>query len=265
LIEPGITADVVGGSCYRLMSSSGEASGAARKAGLFEGGRISRLNFSSDVLLLNYHGHTTTHLDSLGHVAWEGKLYNGHPAEAVTAKDGATIGSVDLLKEGIVCRGVLLDVARTKGVKWLERGEGVYPEDLEETERRQSVKVGSGDALLLRTGAIRRRNEEGPANAMQLGQPGYHAASLPWLHRREVALITSDTSNDSGPSGYRSLFAPIHAVAHVAMGLWMLDNSDLEALAAACEQRQRWEFLYMVMPLRVAGGTGCPVNPIAVF
>ena len=256
LIEPGIAADTLGGSSFRLMTGTGESHA-------LKGSGVGR---SGDVLILNYHGFTMTHMDSLAHQMWDGKMYNGHPAEAVTSSEGATMESIDLLKDGIMTRGVLLDVARTKGVKWLERGQGVFPEDLEETERAQGVRVESGDVILLRMGDLRRRSEEGPVNLWTEGYPGYHVASIPWLHERQVAILSSDGSNDVRPSGYSDTFPfPVHEIAHVALGLWLLDNTNLEELTAACERYGRWEFMFAVAPLRTKGGTGCPVNPFAVF
>ncbi|MCW3820935.1 cyclase family protein, partial [Micromonospora sp. DR5-3] len=100
---------------------------------------------------------------------------------------------------GIITRGVLLDIARVRDVPWLEPGQGVFPEDLEEAERRQGVRVRSGDAVLLRTGYGRVRHETGAANGFT--QAGWHASCLPWLHERGVALIGADTPQDVQPSG----------------------------------------------------------------
>ena len=118
-----------------------------------------------DFIGLAYHGVTITHLDSLSHQFWDGKMYNGLPASLVGAEKGATAGGVDLVKDGVVTRGVLLDIARLRGVDWLPEGEGVFPEDLEAAEKAQEVRVGPGDALLVRLGWYKRRLEKGSSNA----------------------------------------------------------------------------------------------------
>jgi kynurenine formamidase len=167
---------------------------------------------------------------------------------------------------GIVGRGVLLDVATARGVPWLDPGDGVLPDDLEAAEARQGVRVGSGDIVLLRTGYGRRRRESGPL-MVDDGQAGWHAACLPWLHAREVAAIGADTAQDVVPTGYEGseLGLPVHSIGLVAMGLWLIDNCDLEELRDACEQLGRFEFLLTLPTLRLAGATGSPVNPLAMF
>jgi kynurenine formamidase len=191
-------------------------------------------------------------------------MYNGRPARLVTSTMGATEHAVTDVRDGIVTRGVLLDVAAVRDVDWMDIGEGVFPEDLEAAEARQGVRVEEGDALLLRTGHGRRRREQ-PADGPAIGQPGFQAACLPWLHDRGVAVLAADVAQDALPSGYTEVGAPVHAVAIVAMGLWLIDNCDLEPLAVACADAGHWDFLLTVAPLRLTGGTGSPVNPIAIL
>jgi kynurenine formamidase len=100
---------------------------------------------------------------------------------------------------------------------------------------------------------------------MEAGYAGYHASCLPWFHERGVALVGSDAGNDVVPSGYPRLPLPLHTVGITAMGLWLLDICDLEAVAATCRALGRWAFLLTVNPLRIAAGTGSPVNPVATF
>jgi kynurenine formamidase len=145
-------------------------------------------------------------------------------------------------------------------VAWLEPGQGVFPEDLEEAERRQGVRVRSGDAVLLRTGRGRVRDEAGG-----FAQAGWHASCLPWLHEREVALIGADTPQDVQPSGYDGVLMPVHTVSLVAMGLWLLDNCDLEVCATTAAELGQWDVHLAVAPVRFAGTSGSPVNPIATF
>ena len=216
-----------------------------------------------DFIGLAFHGYTITHLDALGHIFWDGKMYNGFPAEAVTTREGATKESVDLLANGILTRGVLLDIPRLRGVKWLEPGEPIFPEELTAAEEGCGVRVESGDALFVRTGALRRRNELGPSPP--LPRAGLEAACVPWVHQRQVALLGSGQTNDvSVPEGSQAPSA-FHHVGIVGMGLWLIDAANLEELAAACEERGRWEFMLSISPLRIVYGTGSPVNPIATF
>ncbi|MSQ26468.1 MAG: cyclase family protein [Dehalococcoidia bacterium] len=210
-----------------------------------------------------FHSPLFTHLDAVGHVFWSGKMYNGFPAGAVTAYEGATVQSVDLAKDVGITRGVLLDIPRLRGVKWIEPPDAVYAEDLLEAERAQGVKVQPGDALLIRTGYLRRRNEEGPWNVFKESRiGGLHANAIPFIHERGVALL----GRDSGDArGYKLVFSPIHQIGIVALGLWLIDYVNLEELAQACAERQRWEFLFTMNPLRIHNGTGSPLNPVAVL
>ena len=212
-----------------------------------------------------FHGYAITHVDTPAHFFWEGRIYNGRSCNLVTAREGATVEAVELLHDGVVSRGVLLDVARTRGIRWMERGEGVMPEDLEAAERASGVRVESGDILLVRTGNYARRLAQGPVHPMQAGSPGPHAALAPWLRERGVAMWGSDTHNDVAPTPYPGIGHPFHIVALVGLGLWLIDNMNLEDLARACAERSRWEFLLTIAPLRLRNVTGSPVNPIALF
>lgn len=218
-----------------------------------------------DYFGLVFHGQTITHMDSLAHFFWEGKLYNGRPAHLISTSLGATVESVDLVKNGIVTRGVLVDVPMIRGIDWVERGQGVMPEDILAAEERCGFRVEEGDVLLVRTGQLHRRNVEGPVDVRAVGSTACQAACLPLFHERSIAMIGSDTGNDVSPSSYPRLTNPIHQVGIVAMGLWILDNANLEEVAQACRARNRWEFLLAIGPLRLQNTTGSPLNPIAVF
>ena len=223
-----------------------------------------QIQHAMDFLAMALHGSTLTHVDSLAHFFWEGQMYNGMPANLVTTPEGATVQSIELLQNGVISRGVLLDIARIRDVDWMQAGEGILPQDLEAVEQACDVRVQEGDILLVRTGDYRRRLEEGPRDP-SIGRPGIHAACLPWFHERAIAMLGSDTPNDVVPSGYERFVRPVHQVGIVAMGLWLIDGCNLEALAAACAQRNRWEFLLSISPLTIRYGTGSPVNPTAVF
>jgi kynurenine formamidase len=205
-----------------------------------------------------YHGTRMTHLDSLGHIFWDGHMYNGFREDVVTSLGGTTKGDVLQASDGIVTRGILLDIARLRGVPWIDSA--VTPQDLEAAEAAAGIEVGEGDALLIRTG-------QAAANLARSGYitPGWDATCLPWLYQRRVALISADTAQDSRPSGYPNLTVPIHSVGIVAMGLWLLDYGEVEELAAVCEQERRWEFMFITSPIPFRGSTGSPVNPLAIF
>jgi kynurenine formamidase len=226
------------------------------------GARRGPRQVASDFFGMVFHGITVTHIDALSHIFWEGKMYNGRPSEAVSTSQGATEHSIESLKDGVVTRGVLLDIARVRGKEWLEGGEAVFPEDLEAAEKAHGVRLEEGDALCLRLGWYKRRLELGPPAA---GRPGLHAETLPWLKERGVALVAGDASQDVDPSGYPGIGLPVHKVGIVGMGLWLIDAANCEELAQVCERLGRWEFMFNVAPLRFKNATGSPVNPLAIF
>jgi kynurenine formamidase len=210
------------------------------------------------------HG-SNTHLDGLAHISWKGKNYNGFPASATTSGRGASKLSVHHASDGVISRGVLLDVAALKGKQWLDPGELVFPEDLDAAEERQHVRVREGDVVLLYTGNFKRIAAEGLHPEHH--HPGFSAGCLPWLHERGVAMISSDNINDANPTGYpgRNLMLPVHCVGLVAMGLWLVDNMILDELAETCAELNRWEFMFTMLPWRLVGVTASPVNPVAIF
>ena len=218
---------------------------------------------SLDFIGMSYHGLTITHIDSLCHQFWDGKMYNGKPASLVNTLDKATVEGIDNVQDGVVTRGVLLDITQVKGKEWLEEGEGVFPEDLEAAEKAQGVRVEEGDAVLLRLGWYKKRQQQGPAAGND--RPGLHAASVPWLHQRGASIVAADASHDVIPSGYAGVPLPVHLVGIVAMGLWLIDAANFEGLAEVCRDLNRWEFMFVVAPLRFHNATGSPVNPLAIF
>ncbi len=221
------------------------------------------LHFVKDYVGVDYHNDGHTHIDALCHVAYRGKLYNGKPAGAVTAQ-GAAVEAIDVLTDGLVGRGVLLDIPRLRGVPWLEPGEHVFREDLEGAEREQGVAVGEGDILLVRTGHARRLTELGPWDTAS-AKAGLHPTAMAFVADRGVAALGSDGNHDTVPSSTDGLDFPIHVLAIYAMGVHLLDYLQLEDLRSACERTGRWGFLFVATPLRIEGGTGSPINPIAIL
>jgi kynurenine formamidase len=220
----------------------------------------------SDRIAVNYHGIAHTHLDSLAHINDRGVFYNGYaPDAAVVQKDRHTKNSIHNVKNGIFTRGVLIDIPRLKGVPYLEPGTPIFVEDLEAWERRAGVKVGSGDALLVRTGVWARRKAMGPwlrGRAEGGRSAGLDPSVIPWLKQRDIAVLGSDHPQYVAPSNLRGA---VHDFALLYLGVHLLDNCDLEALADAAAARSRWEFLLTAAPLPIRGGTGSPLNPIATF
>jgi kynurenine formamidase len=164
----------------------------------------------------------------------------------------------------LVGRGVLLDIPGLRGVRWLEPGENVLPEDLEEAEREQGVSVAEGDILLVRTGHARRRMELEPWDT-QTAKAGLHPSTAEFLADRRVAVLGSDGNSDTAPSTTEGVDFPIHALALNAMGVHLLDYLQFEDLLAACRPEGRWEFLFTGAPLRIVEGTGSPLNPVAIL
>lgn len=220
---------------------------------------------STDWYGMACHGHSMTHLDSLGHLFWNGKMYNGRPASRVDQATGARDGSIEDAGEGVVTRGVLLDVPRALGVRYLESGYRVTPDELESAEVMAGVRVRGGDAVLIRTGRDADRAVRGPHVPDEQGCAGLSASCLPWIRERGIAVLGSDSAHDAMPSVYQRLAGPIHSVGIVAMGLWLLDNAYLDGLASAAAEVSRWEFLFAMGPLKLKRGTGSPVNPLAVI
>jgi kynurenine formamidase len=221
------------------------------------------LRFAKDFIGVDYHADGHSHIDAFSHVAFDGSLYDGKPDSSVTS-EGARAGGIEILKDGLVGRGVLLDIPRARGVQWLEPGEHVFPDDLETAERKQDVSVAGGDILLVRTGHHRRLAELGPWDTTQ-AKAGLHPTTARFLAERGVAALGSDGNNDTAPSTTEGVEYPIHVLALNALGIHLLDYLQFEELRPLCEEAGRWEFLFVVAPLRIPNGTGSPVNPIAVF
>jgi len=219
--------------------------------------------FALDTYTVLYHGYAHTHMDALCHMFYRGKMYNGFAQDLVT-KDGAGKLAITNVKQGIFTRGILIDVPRLKGLKYLEPKTPIYPEDLDRWEKLAGVKVGAGDVVFFRTGRWARRAEKGPWDVAK-ESAGLHASCVRWLRERDVAMVGSDAASDLMPSGVEGVLQPIHQLLLVAMGVTIFDNCDLEALSEAAGTRKRWEFLLTAAPMPVTGGTGSPLNPIATF
>lgn len=205
-----------------------------------------------------WHGFALTHLDALCHIyANKDQLYNGIPVSEINKERCEKLGIETIAARGIAGRGVLLDIAGLKGAP-LEPGTPIYIKDLEDAAKRQKLKVRLGDIVFIRTGAGLKNTRDKRA--------GLHPECLLWAKEREIALLGSDGDSDVAPvpnfDRYASAF---HSVGIPYLGLPLIDNAELDALAAECERQKRWEFYVTVAPWNLKGGTSSPVNPVAVF
>jgi len=231
------------------------AAGDARDANGIPGYEAARDHIGLDV-----HGLYTTHVDALSHMFVRGEMYGGRPASDVRS-DGARANTVLSMADGVVGRGVLLDIPRVRGVDHLDAGQLVTVADLEGAEQSEGVRIGPGDVLLVAWG-----REARAATGNVDGFAGLHAECLPWIHRREVAVLGSDGISDPMPfAGTPEWPFPVHQIGITAIGLHLIDNVALARLAERCAAAGRWEFLFTMAPLRIPRGTGCPVNPVAVL
>lgn len=209
---------------------------------------------------------SVTQWDGLGHVGYDDRLYNDIPTASVTSMGGSTQLSIDqIAAKGVAGRGVLLDIAALKGVESLDAGEGIRVADLEAAEARQGVRAGSGDILLVRTGWIRQFLVDRSPAAYWDGNPGLDYSCAEWLHSREVAVIASDNwCVETIPAGNGDYAIPFHSIAIRDMGMTLGEIFDLEALARDCADDRVWEFFFTAPPLKVSGGVGSAITPLAI-
>lgn len=212
---------------------------------------------------VEYHGFAHSHMDGLPHFAHNGKLYNGYSMAVLKSQGSEKLG-IQNARNGIFTRGVLVDMPHFKGVDYLEAGTAITVKDLEAWEKKTGITVSSGDVLLIRTGRWEQVRQKGQWNFLEKAA-GSHASIAKWLKARDVAIIGSDGVSDVMPSGIEGLLNPLHELVLVGLGMPILDNLDLDALSHEAAKRKRWTFLFVGSPLRVPGGTGSPLNPLAVF
>ena len=218
---------------------------------------------ATDTYTMTYHGSYYTHMDALSHMSYNGHMYNGYSQDAVTDA-GASKLDIAAFKSGIVTRGVLMDIPRLMNILYLEPETVIYPEHLDAWEKQARLKVASGDMVLIRVGRWARRNDKGPW-AQSRSSAGLHATCARWLKDRDVSVLASDATSDTHPSNIDGEPLPIHKLVIVALGTPIFDNCDLEALSETANRLRRWEFLVTASPMVIPGGTGSPLNPLAIF
>ncbi len=220
--------------------------------------------FNMDRYAVSYHGYAHSHMDALCHILYKDQTYNGYARAVVNTEKGCTKLGIDNLKNGLITRAVLLDIPRLKGVPYLEPGTAVYQEDVEAWEKMSGVTIQSGDVILLRTGRWARREKMGPWNVGR-SAAGFHASIIPFIKARGVAIVGSDAASEVTPSLVEGVALPVHTLLITALGVNILDNQDLEAVAELAAKLKRWTFMITINPLPVTGGTGAPMNTIATF
>jgi len=211
------------------------------------------VGFTTEDQMLAFHGSTFTHIDALCHGDYDGKIYNGYPLKQMVSERGCQKLGIHNLQGGVVTRGVLIDIPRLKGVQALEPNTPVLVQDIEAWEKQAGVRISAGDAIFLHTG----RWSSGRTS-------GFDISVAPWLKARDVALVGTDGTLDvAGQVPNHTL--PLHKYVLVALGMNIIDNADFAALAATAARLKRWEFLFVAGPIATPGGTGSPLNPVAIF
>jgi len=213
---------------------------------------------------VSYHGYAHSHIDGLCHILYKGQTYNGYPTADVNTPGGCVKLGIDNLKQGVITRGILIDIPMLRGLPYLEPGTAIYVEDIEAWEKKAGVKIGPGDAILLRTGRWARREKVGPWPVAR-SAAGFHASIASWIKARGVAFVGSDAAQDVVPSMVEGIGLPVHILLLTGLGINLLDNQDLESLSATAAKLKRWSFMLTIAPLAVKGGTGSPANIIATF
>lgn len=217
--------------------------------------------YVDDVLVMMVQG--GTQWDALCHVYYDDQIYNGIAATQVDSH-GAHRGGIDKVHSDFVSRGVLLDVARWKGADCLPAGYAITIADLEATEAHQGVSVGTGDIVLVRTGQMSTVGDFAKWDTFHRKEAGLHWETAAWLHAREVAAVAADNSMVEATGQLPNAWVPFHMLALRNLGLHLGEFWYLEALAADCAADGVWEHMLVAQALPIAGGSGSPVNPLAL-
>ncbi|MHB8394180.1 MAG: cyclase family protein [Candidatus Dormibacteria bacterium] len=229
----------------------------------FYGGRDAYLRSADDIIIMPLQ--CGTQWDGLGHIVFEGKIYNGYDASFVSSK-GALKNDIARLGNRIVSRGVLLDVARAQEQEWLEPGTVIGGAELEACAKRQKVAVGEGDIVLVRTGQMSQVKSRGSWGDYAAGSaPGLGLDSVAWIHDNRLAAVATDTwGAEVLPNETPDVFQPLHILLVVHLGLTLGEIFDLEELATDCAADGVYEFLFVAPPLPITRAVGSPINPVAV-
>lgn len=220
-------------------------------------------NCNKDFIGVDYHGKAVSHLDAMTHISFRDTLFGGKKSTEVVNATGSSWSTVDKLGP-IATRGVLLDAARFAGLDWIEPGTAIHVEDVLAYEKKFGFNIGQGDVVLLRSGHFARRDKLGVWDPSDFSA-GFHIDVMQLFKDRKVSVIGADGDSDVRPSPVAGVGSPIHVLALPALGVPLLDNLQLEAVAAKCAELNRWVFSIVISPLNIPRGTGSPINPIAIF
>ncbi|MER6523688.1 cyclase family protein [Streptomyces sp. NPDC001508] len=217
------------------------------------------LGAATECLQLEYHGDEITHIDSLGHIWDSGGMWGGKDPDRMIQADGLSWGAIDAWREGIVTRGVLLDVVRHRGVDYVESSAPVTGNELDEIARKQQVDVTVGDAVAVHCG----REAWVAAGRPGHSAPGLDPSCVDFLSARECTALLWDQNEITRADGQpRTL--PVHSVIW-RLGMAVIDGAKLDELADVCQERNTYEFMLVTAPLPIIGGSGSPVNPLALL
>jgi kynurenine formamidase len=226
-------------------------------------GQDGAMQFSDDYVMMPLQA--GTQWDGLAHVFYDDVLYNNVPATAIGA-DGAERNSIDAIAEqGVIGRGVLLDVARSRGVRWMEAGDAIGADELQAVADAQGVEILPGDILLVRTGWMTKLVVERSRRTIHAAEPGLDATCARWLHEHDIAAVAMDNhSIEALPNQHPGTSFPLHCVLIRDMGMTLGEWFILDALAEDCAEDGCWEFLFCAPPLKITGAVGSPISPLAV-
>lgn len=240
-----------------------------RDEGHYQSGKESSRNGArgaEDVVHMPLHG--TTHVDAPGHVWYDGELYNGFDAD--TTKGGLDRAAIDGVgQHSVLGRGVLLDVARHRGVKALSADERITIDELRACAEAQGVDLEPHDVPLIRTGWLEEYYDDDGADIYDgpFREPGltYSDAVVEWFHELEIPAFGTDTiANEQTISGETGTQIPLHPALLRDQGVLFVEMLKLDDLADACEADDRYAFLFIAAPLKIVRATASPVNPLAV-
>ena len=215
-----------------------------------------------DHIGISYHGYVTTHVDALCHVWDESGMWNGRDPKVEVTSQGARFGGIQHWRDGITTRGVLLDVPKFRGEPSVTIEKPVHGSELEAIAKAQGVEVEPGDALVVYSGREAWQAANPTWSGYRPPSPGLHASCLPFVRDHDVAVRVWDLM-DAAPNEYGMTWTMHGAI--FAYGVALVDNALLQPLAETCAEEGRYEFMLTFAPLPVIGGTGSPINPIALF
>ena len=220
-------------------------------------------NYADDAVLMPLQ--CGTQWDALSHVFYDGRMYNDRDVKLVTSQ-GARANAIERIADGVVGRGVLLDLPGFLRRPWLDDGTRILPEDLDACAEAFGVAIGSGDVLLVRTGMMTRCLEQKSWQGYCAGPaPGLSIHCARWLFEREIAAVATDTWGvEVRPNETPDCFQPLHMISLRNTGLLLGEIFFLDALSRACAEDGRYEFLFTAPPLPITGAVGSPINPLAI-